>query len=235
MSVAAVIDAHPQPSGALPMSHHTTARCVFSAALLLTPLLSHALDGITDAANDFLPSFAGSTASKDLDVLSASVFYDASTDLYRLVSTQAGAVGSTTTGIYVWGVNRGAGVASFAANGINGVRFDRAVVLRPDGTGSVGAVSLPAGSVTVSGNTIVGVISGALLPSTGFAKLDYTWNLWPRDSAFSGFAAISDFAPDNANFSATPIPEPGGLALWACGLAVMAGLAHRRRLGFNQR
>jgi hypothetical protein len=212
------------------MSHLITTRRVIAAALLATPLLSHALDGITDPANDFLPTFAGSVASKDLDVLSASVFYDGSTDIYRLVSTQAGAVGSTATGIYVWGVNRGAGVASFAANGITGVRFDRAIVLRPDGTGSIGAVALPAGSVTVSGNTIVGVISGALLPSTGFNKIDYTWNLWPRDSAFTGFAAISDFAPDNSNFTATPIPEPSALALWVCGLAAMCGLARRRGL-----
>jgi hypothetical protein len=212
------------------MSLRSSTPLVVAVALLATPLLSHALDGISDPANDFLPTFAGSVTSADLDVLSASVFYDPTADIYRLVSTQAGAVGSTATGIYVWGVNRGAGTAGFAANGITGVRFDRTVVLRPDGTGSIGGVALPAGSVTVSGNTIVGVISGALLPSTGFNKIDYTWNLWPRNSAFTGFAAISDFAPDNANFTSTPIPEPSQLALWACGLAVVGGLARRRGL-----
>ena len=35
--------------------------------------------------------------------------------------------------------------------------------------------------VTISGTTITGIVSGSLLPSTGFVnKLDYTWNLWPR-------------------------------------------------------
>ncbi len=208
-------------------------RLACAGVLAVCPLLAHALDGITDRAGDFLPTFAGSATSTDLDVISASVLYDPGSDLFTLISTMSGAVGTTSTGFYVWGVNRGAGVASFAANGINGVRFDRVVILRPNGTGAVGGVgNLPAGSVTISGNTITGVVSGALLPGTGFGnKLDYTWNLWPRDGAFSGFAAISDFAPDNANFSSTlsPVPEPGTLALLLAGLGFV-GLLSKRRL-----
>lgn len=205
-----------------------------SAAMLLAlPLTSHALDGITDRPGDFLATFAGSSASTDLDVLSASVFYNAGTDVFTLTATMSGAVGSTATGLYVWGVNRGAGAAGFAANGINGVRFDRVILLRPDGTGTVaGAGALPGGSVTLSGNTITATVSGSLLPSTGFAnKLDYTWNLWPRDSAFAGFTAISDFAPDNANFTATPVPEPSTAVLSLLGLGGL--LAWRRRRQSN--
>jgi hypothetical protein len=205
-----------------------------SAAMLLAlPLASHALDGITDRPGDFLATFAGSSASTDLDVLSASVFYNAGTDVFTLTATMSGAVGSTATGLYVWGVNRGAGAAGFAANGINGVRFDRVILLRPDGTGTVaGAGALPGGSVMLSGNTITATVSGSLLPSTGFAnKLDYTWNLWPRDSAFAGFTAISDFAPDNANFTATPVPEPSTAVLSLLGLGGL--LAWRRRRQSN--
>lgn len=197
-------------------------------ALSLLPLASHALDGITDPQGDFLASFAGSSASADLDVLAASVFYNPGTDLFTLTATLGGAVGSTSSGLYIWGVNRGAGTAGFASLGMTGVRFDRVIILRPDGTGAVGGVgALPGGSVTISGNTITGVVSGSLLASTGFNKLDYTFNLWPRDGAFSGNAAISDFAPNNANFTATPVPEPGTAVLGALGLTAL--LAWRRR------
>lgn len=199
-------------------------------ALLALPLASHALDGITDPRGDFLASFGGSSTSSDLDVLAASAFYDASTDLFTLTATMDGAIGSTATGLYVWGVNRGAGTAGFSSLGITGVRFDRVIILRPDGTGTVGGVgAVPGGSVAISGNTITGTVSGSLLASTGFNKLDYTFNLWPRDGAFSGTAAISDFAPDNANFTATPVPEPASAALLLGGLGVMAFAARRRQ------
>lgn len=203
-------------------------------AVAAAPVLGHAFSGITDTPGDFLATFAGSSSSTDLDVISATVIYDAATDLFQLTSTMSGAIGSTPTGFYVWGVNRGAGTAGFASSGINGVRFDRVVLLRPDGTGSVGGVgNLPAGSVTISGNTITGVVSGSLLPSTGFNKFDYTWNLWPRDGAFTGFAAISDFAPDNANFTSTPgvvaVPEPGTYALMLAGIGIMGWRLRQRR------
>jgi len=213
------------------MTWTSTTRLIGVASLLAAPLLGQAYSGITDTEGDFLATFAGSAASTDLDVISATVLYDAGADLFKLTATMSGDVGLTASGFYVWGVNRGAGTAGFASEGIDGVRFDRVVILRPDGSGTVAGVGdLAPGSVSIHGATISGIVSGAMLQSTGFAAIDYTWNLWPRDGAFSGFAAISDFAPDNANFTTTPgmVPEPGTYALMGLGLAGV-GLWSRRR------
>jgi hypothetical protein len=215
----------------------TGARATFSrqarpwlcaAALLVAA--SHSQAAVVDPAHDFLATFGGSTASTDLDVVSAGVTYDAATDTFVLSSTRDGPIGATATGLYVWGVNRGAGTAGFAANGLSGVLFDRVILLKADGTGSIGGGgSLPTGSVTISGNTITGVVSGASLPSTGFAKSDYTWNLWPRDTAFSGFSAISDFAPNNSNLSTTAVPEPSVQALLLVGLGALGLMGYQQR------
>ncbi|MFG6430868.1 PEP-CTERM sorting domain-containing protein [Roseateles sp. LYH14W] len=199
------------------------------AALALgLPLASHAVDGITDPQGDFLATFAGSSTSADLDVVAATVLYNASLDTFFLKATLDGNVGSTATGVYVWGVNRGAGTAGFGASlGLDGVRFDRVILVRPDATGSVAGTNLAPGTVTISGKTITAAVPGSLLPGTGFTnKLDYTFNLWPRDLAFAsaGVGAISDFAPNNANFTATitTVPEPTSVALLLGGLGLIA-------------
>jgi hypothetical protein len=210
-----------------PLPKRPAAALLVAAAAAL-PAAARAFDGITDRPGDFLATFGGTAASTDLDVIAATVTYNLTTDTFVFSSTQSGPVGLTATGLYVWGVNRGAGTAGFAANGITGVLFDSVIQLRPNGTGSVGATTLPAGSVVVTGNTITGTVSGSLLASTGFTKPNYTFNLWPRNTAFAGFAAISDFAPDNANFTATVVPEPASVVLMSLGLA---GLLWRRRQG----
>ena len=155
---------------------------------------------IADPAGDFLAGFAG-TRGADLDVRSAEVSYDGTT--FTFGSTSAGAIGTTAGGIFVWGVNRGAGTAGFPTLA-PGVRFDAVVIVRPGGTSSVRDLisgtgsDLAAGSVTVSGTTLTARVPATLLPTQGAQPEAYTVNLWPRTGTGND-NQISDFAPDNSN------------------------------------
>ncbi|MBC8103905.1 MAG: hypothetical protein H7Z41_15130, partial [Cytophagales bacterium] len=150
-----------------------------------------------------------------------------------------GVVGTTTGGFYVWGVNRGTGTAGFSSLGLDGVLFDSVVIVRPNGASQVivGGVPTTLGSgINFSGNTLSALVSGSLLPSTGFAPSQYTINLWPRtastlsNGAVGGNAAISDFAPNNSNvLVTTTAPEPGSLTLAMLGGLTVAGTILRRR------
>jgi PEP-CTERM motif len=215
-----------------PDRHFATrpGRLLLAAGLALMPLLGHA--AITDPVGDFLPTFGGSKNSADLDVLSASVVFNPSADSFILSATLNGAPGTTPGGFYVWGVDTGKGTNSFAANGLPGVVFDQVVLLRPNGVSAVGGTNLAPGAVTIAGNTISAVVSGLLLPSTGFSESAYTWNLWPRDAnaVGTGFAQISDFAPDNSMFAATlAVPEPHTYALMLAGLVAVGWVGKRRK------
>ncbi|MFO0851911.1 MAG: hypothetical protein U0871_25595 [Gemmataceae bacterium] len=170
---------------------------------------------VTDAANDFVPTFLG-PHNGDLDVIGAEVVYDGTNFTFHAVLN--GAVGTTPGGFYVWGVNRGAGGQGFPVIA-PGVRFDRVVIFRPDGTSNV-----PGATVLVRGNEITGIVpaTAPALASTGFAPGQYTWNLWPRSPAIPGNpdGNLSDFAPDNSNALVTTTPAPPGLVL-----GLLAGLS----------
>lgn len=214
-------------------------RAAAAAVLALAAGSGHAI-GVTDAVGDYVAGYAGSRAG-DLDVIGSFVTYNATTDTFVFSGTMAAAIGTSPGGFYVWGVDRGAGTAGFAANGLNNVLFDSVVIFNPDGSGRVvrfapsgppSVTSLAAGTAAVFDSTIVGKVAGSLLPSNGKAKADYTWNLWPRDGTLpAGFGQISDFAPDAMNLATTPIsavPEPGSALMLVAGLAGV-GLLKRRR------
>jgi hypothetical protein len=139
-----------------------------------------------------------------------------------------GAIGTTPGGLYVWGVDRGAGAttANFGAINLPNIIFDSVVIILPDGTGQVVllnsatpvATPLAPGSITISGNTFQAVVPIAMLPSAGFQPLSYLQNLWPRQGGVTDNAQISDFAPDST-MSPISAPEPASL-----GLLGLAGL-----------
>ena len=214
---------------------------LLSSAIALAAFAGLGLAGaaattVADAAGDFLPTYTG-PQNGDLDVLSITATFDGSN--FTLGSVENGAIGTTAGSLFVWGINRGAGTARLTAGtpsvGI-GVLFDAVAVFRPDGSGSVttfpdvGAATtttLAAGSVTVTGNSITGVVPLALLPSRGFGATSYAFNLWPRSGSGSN-TQISDFAP-NASSIVANVPEPATWALMIGGFG-MTGAAMRRRV-----
>jgi hypothetical protein len=78
-------------------------------AMCILPALSPAAL-ISDPAGDFLPTYVG-PQNGDLDVLEAEVFFDGSSFLFT--STSNAAIGTTPGGVFVWGINRGAGLRLF--------------------------------------------------------------------------------------------------------------------------
>jgi hypothetical protein len=183
---------------------------------------------------DFLPTFTTGPRNGDLDILTAEVFFDGTN--FTFTSTENGLIGTTEGSVFVWGVDRGLHQPFFGSFR-PGVLFDVVVVLRPnDLTGTVidfsptdpaQPVNLAPGSVTVSGNTIQGVVPVSLLPSKGLLPVDYQVNFWPRVGLDpSNNAQISDFAPDNSDAGVTVTPEPSTL-LFLCGGLIVLALSRR--------
>jgi hypothetical protein len=208
---------------------------LFCAALLAP--IAPVVEQTSDPAGDFLPTYVGPQAD-DLDVLSIDAVIHGSK--LTLSATLAGAVGTTAGAVYVWGIDRGQGTALFVGGTPSigaGVLFDSVLVLRADGTGlfndflnaansfSFGASS---GIVSVSGNSIVGTVALASIPSTGFATIDYGYNLWPRAPG-AGATFVSDFAPDASTIKASVIPEPASWALMIAGFGIVGGALRNRK------
>lgn len=191
------------------------ARRILSCALLVAattsaPALAQA---VADPTGDFLPSFTG-PRNGDLDLTSIQATFDGAS--FRLDATAAAPIGTTPTGLYVWGFNRGKGTAGFAAIGATGVLFDSVVIVNP-GAGTVTVrdllngtgTTLPANAIKVSGNRISVEIPASLLTPQGLEQAKFLVNLWPR-STNGGNETIPDFAPDNSDtrlLLAFPTPD----------------------------
>ncbi|MBC7807069.1 MAG: hypothetical protein H7145_13070 [Akkermansiaceae bacterium] len=192
---------------------------------------------ITDPANDILATYTG-VQGGDLDVLSSEVIYDGTG--FNLTATFNGDIRTTPGAFYVWGFNRGGATnAPFASIGADQVIFNSVVVLRSDLAGPVGgavnligatpsSTPLAPGTATINGSTISARIDANLLPSTGLAPSQYTWNLWPRVGAGNN-NQISDFAPNNSNVGVVAVPEAGSASLLAPTLIAALGIFVIRR------
>ncbi|WP_132325137.1 MULTISPECIES: hypothetical protein [Methylomonas] len=212
------------------------AKTVIAAVLLIGASQANASVVTTDTPGDYLATYTGSRAG-DLDVIDALLTYNPASDIFHFESTFAANIGASPSGFYILGINRGSGTAAFAANGLQNVLFDSVVRINLDGSGAVnrlgpngGSTPFAAGTASIQDNRLIADIAGSLLPANGFAKTDYTWNLWPRDGAASaGFTQISDFAPDINNAGVQVVPLPGAFWLFGSvlGLCKLAGRSKR--------
>ncbi len=200
---------------------------VAAASMMLT--IAPATAGtISDPTGDFLSTYGG-PPDPDLDVTLFSVTYDPIAALFRFDTTLAGAIDVNRLGFYVIGANTGIGRNNFSSIGAPGVTFDQAIVIQKTGVTTIGGVAVAGSPTTISGARFTTFIPLALLPTTGFAPINYGFNIWPRTAAagVTGTAAISDFAPNNATISA--VPEPAAWAIMVLGFGIVgAGLRFRR-------
>lgn len=218
------------------------------AAASLTAASAHAAK-VFDAQGDFLdttyrasadPASAPLPKNADLDIRSAQVTFDGAA--FHLIAQVWGQVGASVdaNGVplvaYVWGVNRGAGAAVLDdANHTPHIRpdldFDMSVVVKATTqmftqlpTATVPTPYDPThNNVTISGDTIIGTIKLADLPSTGFAPEDYTFSLWTKFGQGSN-NRIADFDPNGQPFTAS-VPEPASWAMMIMGFGLVGGMA----------
>jgi hypothetical protein len=183
----------------------------------------------------FLGTYTG-PQNQDLNVETAQAFFDGTN--FTFTSTLGAAVGTTSGVDYIWGVDRGllSNEALFGAFA-PGVLFDAVVILSDSGGVGSGFVDdiangsvitpLAPGAVTISGDTITGVVPGSLLTSTALNGAQYEVNLWPSLGIPGPNSDIAEFAPSVNADALVTTPEPATLGLLALGL--IGGAALRRR------
>jgi hypothetical protein len=144
-----------------------------------------------------------------INALGADGSFSTSAQTITLIAKMAGPVFAGGPNYYVWGFDRGTAstkAAPFPDEPV--VKFDAVLVVTADpanGTTLTGSINLLNGSaaqavnpVLLAPDTIQVTFAASLLPSTGAAPAQYTWNLWPRSGLGGTPAAqIASFIPDN--------------------------------------
>lgn len=212
-------------------------KIIGSAALLISASAHSA--AISDPTSDFLLTYTG-PANADVDIVSADVAFSGSA--FSFSETMNGAIGTTPNALYVWAVNRGAGIArpALAPPSIGStLLWDAVVVMFGDGTLRV--VTFPAagaptitnivGGTNVASNSLSGTVAVSLLPSTGFAPTAYTFELWSRvrvSPLADGLTSeIADLAPTAGPIVAA-VPEPATWLTMLLGFGLIGSVMRRK-------
>jgi hypothetical protein len=194
---------------------------IAGAAALLAAGGAHATT-VTDPVGDFLPSFVG-TQFADLDITSFTVTLDAPNSAFDISATFAGAFDSTHTGIYVIGVDTGAGVnRPFGDIGEGNIAFDQVIAVLNNGMATAGLTP------TLSDDGFSIVVPTAQLTGTAGVTdpRDFLFSFWSRNGLGAN-NQNADFAPNNSLISA--VPEPASWALMIGGFGLVGAAARRRR------
>jgi hypothetical protein len=162
----------------------------------------------TESAGTFYKDYAG-PQRPGISAIGADGSFSTSAQTITVVAKMAGPVFAGGPNYYVWGFDRGAASNTTAPFPDEpAVKFDAVLVVTADpanGTTLTGVINLlngatpqPVSPVLAAADTIQVTFPAAMLPTTGAAPAQYTWNLWPRSGLGGTPAAqIASFIPDN--------------------------------------
>jgi len=186
-------------------------------ALILGGCAGSSTNAVTPAGPSFRFTEAAGTFYKDytgpqrpaISAIGADGSFSNSAQMITVVAKMAGPVFAGGPNYYVWGFDRGTAsknAAPFPDEPT--IKFDAVLIVTADpanGTTLTGVINLlngatpqPVTPILAAADTIGVTFPAAMLPSTGAAPAQYTWNLWPRSGLGGTPAAqIAAFIPDN--------------------------------------
>ena len=204
-------------------------------ALLGAGSLATSASAASDPVGDFLETYTG-PRDGHLDFTDAQARFDGSAFLLKLTVNEP--ISPDFGAVYVWGIDRGAGVPRlnllFDPDLNPSPSFDSLAALFTDGTVQVVTFPLPGaptrsvlpGGAVFDGNTVSASIDLELLPSLGFAPTSYEFQPWARlrtNPAVDGpNTEIADVGPRTI----AAVPEPATWMTMLIGFAILG-----RRVG----